>query len=334
MELRVIKVFLAILLLGAAGCATHPGARDGQELLSDASFSRWMAIKGLGAPWDDGGRRGVFRTSPEMVGDPVWSLAQWASTHDLADPAITRQTQPAPHIFEIANPSKRIVVDSRAGELELELTASACYSAPRRKGDSWPHLLAECSFTDKRNPQASCRLISMKRLDVSLESRLVKFEDHHPAADPNLHAAQFQLFLYVQNLNTASPGYGDMLWFGIPIFDNRNPSSSERYKRDDGKSDASGKFIYAMPADACQPHGAAFFRQGEVHIARSGWTLVRANVLPWLRRAIELAHNSGYLASSTLPDLYVSAMNIGWEMPGTYDASMRLRRLSIQSEIE
>lgn len=328
MKLRVVGTGCLLLL---AGCVTQEPARDARELLPDPTFSQWFSIRGLGQPWDDGGVQGVFRCSPEKIGSPVWTLAQWASRHNLADPAVTHQTQLGAHRFQIANPSKRVIVDTRRSEVELALSASACYDRPRQRNEPWPHLLVSTALTDTRYPHDNCRIETLKRLDVTMQCRLTEFADHQPAADPSLHAAQFQLFLYVQNLNTESPGYGDMLWFGLPIFDNRHPASNERYQRDGGKPDASNKFIYMMPSEACQPHGATFFKHGQITASASGdWTTIRADVLPWMLRAYELARQGGYLANTEIADLYVSGLNFGWEMPGSYDAAMQVRGFSIR----
>ena len=322
--------FLLLSLLWFAGCATRDAAQAPRELLPDPTFAQWFDIRGLGIPFDDSGVKGVFRSSADTVGTPAWSLAQWASKHSLADPSLTRQTQLTKHRFQIVNPSKRVIVDSRSGELELGLFASACYERPRQKGEPWPHLLVSAELTDTRYPSDLCRVELMKRLDVSMECRLTEFADKHPEADRDLHAAQFQLFLYVQNLNTGSSGYGDMLWFGVLVFDSRRPAKEETYQRDGGKPDASGKFIYTLPTQACQPEGQTFFKKGKIVAeADARWTTLRINAAPWIVYAYNLARKNGYLSKTELSDLYVSGLNFGWEMPGTYDAVMQVRNFSI-----
>lgn len=323
----------ALVTLLLAGCATHDRKSGSPELLPDPTFAQWFDLNGLGQPDDDGQVKGVFRSSEARVGSPVWTLAQWSSAYSFADAAVTRQTQLGKNRFQIANPSKRVTVDSRRGEIELGLFASACYAQPRQKNESWPHLLVSTALTDTRYASERCRVSGLSRLDVSMECRLTAFEDRHPGADPDLHAAQFQLFLYVQNLNLDSPGYGDMLWFGVPVFDNRRPASEERYQRDGGKADASGKFIYTLPTRSCQPRGNAFFKDGRVAADPDGrWTEIRVNAAPWIVYAYQLARKNGYLKDTELADLYVSGLNFGWEMPGTYDASMQVRGFSIRRQ--
>ena len=117
MQIRVLLCSCALL----AGCTTrtdNPNAP--RELLPDPTYSKWLEIRGLGLPDDDGKVKGVFRTS-EKVGAPAWTITQWASKHSLADSTLTRQTQLDARRFEIANPSKRVVVDCGRGEIELGL---------------------------------------------------------------------------------------------------------------------------------------------------------------------------------------------------------------------
>ncbi len=328
MQLRIVAC-TCLLLTGCASRTDPSAAAAPHELLPDPTYAGWFHLRGLGLPTDDGLDKGVFRSSGK-VGQPVWTLAQWASRHSLADPAATRQLQLDDHLFAITNASKRVTVDSRRGEIELALFASACYDRPRQQGESWPHLLASAPLTDTRYPSFSCRVAPMKKLDVSFACRLDSFIDRHPEANPKLHAAQFQLFLYVQNLTQGDDGFGDMLWFGIPIFDNRFPLKDESYQRDGGKADASGKFIYSLPSKACLAEGEGFVRDGRLLEGKSArWVEFRADVAPWIVYAFQLARKNGFLATTELRDLYVSGLNFGWEMTGAYDASMRLRGLSI-----
>ena len=46
--------------------------------------------------------------------------------------------------------------------------------------------------------------------------------------------------------------------------------------------------------------------------------------------AYKLARKNGYMQQTSLEDLYVSGLNFGWEIPGTYDAAMQVRDFSIR----
>ncbi len=331
--MKPMKKSLAIVACALlAGCASRMDPNDPRaprELLPDPTFAKWFHLRGLGRPDDDGRDKGVFCTSTG-IGAPVWTLAQWAARPSFADPTATRQLRLGDHLFAITNVSKRVTVDSRAGEIELGLFASACYDHPRRRGESWPHLLAETPLTDVRYPARLNHVADLERLDVSFACRLDAFADRQPGADPKLHAAQFQLFLYVQNLTRGDDGYGDMMWFGIPIFDNRYPLKEETYQRDGGKADASGKFIYSMASRECLADDKGFVRGGRLLAdGDARWVSFSVDVRPWIERAYRLAREHGYFPATDWDDLYVGALNVGWEMPGSYDGVMRLRGLSL-----
>jgi hypothetical protein len=153
----------------------------------------------------------------------------------------------------------------------------------------------------------SVRLIDVVRADIE------GFDDAY-------HAAQFQMFLTIQNLTTTSPGYGDFFYFGIPLFDSRY-RETELYARAD-TADPSGKFIYIPPSAEFLP------------VSTHDRTLVevRCDVLPLVHAGIASAWEHGFLpGSSDLADYYVSGMNFGWEIPGTYDASILVRDLSLRA---
>jgi len=161
--------------------------------------------------------------------------------------------------------------------------------------------------------------LSTARFRVSarlLESRLQRT----PEYTTRLHAAQFQVFLNVQNLNRESPGYGDFLYLGIPLYDSRYPVP-HRFTA----PDQVGKFIYT-------PGGAVYT---DKRMADGDWISLDKDVLPIIRKGLEKAWASGFLqASRNLADYYISAMNMGWEVPGILDVSAQVRDLSLRITVK
>ncbi len=321
-----------IVLVALCGCATGKTILD-RNLIDDPTFTNWFTIKGLGAGIDDGKKQGIFPSSRESIGKPAWHIAQWASRYNFADPATTTTTEISKHVFEMRNPSKIFRVDSLNGVVDMGLFASACYDKPRQKNEYWPHLLISTSFTEPRVPDGNCRVINIKKLTLNLDCKLLAFTDKHPGADPSLHAAQFLLHIVVQNLTRDDDGYGDMIWFGVPIFDNRKEIITEHFSKDRGKPDASGKFIFGMAHEAVRPMGTTFFKDGKIAAGENTSPVpTHADLLPWIHYAFQLARKNGFMRTTSFRDLYVSAMNLGWEMPGTYDATMRVSNLALIAE--
>ena len=51
-----------------------------------------------------------------------------------------------------------------------------------------------------------------------------------------------------------------------------------------------------------------------------------------MRKAFETVQAEGMLQNSTWNDMYIAGMNIGWEVPGTYDVEMRVKNLDVVAE--
>ena len=249
---------------------------------------------------------------------PVWRLCQWATKYSLADVACV----PGPEgDVSYENEGKRVVVggsDSPRRDLVLEIRGRAEYGArARRAGEGWPHLLVE---QDARKPH---RLAALERLTLKVQLRLLHCTGHMTEADydPGLHAAQFQLFFIVKNVNPKAKDFRNFYWFGVPFFDNRHDSPPAYMARDAGKSDATGKFIYTVASESL---GIASLKGGQ-------WVSVETDLLLHLKRGLAEAVMRGYFEAGDPADYAVVNMNLGWEIPGTFDAAVQVRDLAIST---
>ncbi|MFD2331256.1 hypothetical protein ACFSR7_18545 [Cohnella sp. GCM10020058] len=243
---------------------------------------------------------------------PLWRVAQWGTRYSLEG---TQAEMLAPGIFRYSNKSKAITTDTNAGEITLKTIASKECECPRKNGEDWPHLLIEQYFLQ------TPFLNALSELRVKASIRISQFEPRMTDAeyDPSLHAAQVSWYLTIQNKNHSSPGYGDYYWFGLPLFDNREPLPKESYFQDGGKEDTTYKFIYNMAADA---YLSKSLQDGE-------WATIELDILPYVRKAEKLAYDGCFLASTEPEDLALANMNIGRELPGAFDAEQQLKELSI-----
>lgn len=177
------------------------------------------------------GRRVEYgRLAGAAGGDPVWDLDQWSSRFPLAaEPPVT----PEAGVRRWANRAKSVTVgdpDTAAADLTLAVNARVEYAGRARKtGEPWVHLLVEQSFAD---PPSLTELSSAR---LRLQARLLRSEfDHTDDYSPGLHAAQFQMFLMLQNRNRQSPGLGNLVWFGIPLYDDRSRFPKAFQEQDTG----------------------------------------------------------------------------------------------------
>lgn len=291
------------------------------ELLQDRAFHRGFTVLNMGGSDKESTRTGKFVYAwPEE--EPCWRIAQWESRYDFRDPAQTRADTPEPGVYRFDSRDKVFIADTNRAMLSMELNAAQVYDCARKEGAGWPHLLIEGETVCPEEPMAS-QLRYAKELRLSFSQRLTMFRDHMgQSADPTLHAGSFYIYLYIKGRN--NKGETEMVWFGLTLFDNRFHFDGERGSRDGGKADASGLFIYQVPIRA--------FREVPVTVGAQ-WLQVDVDVLPYVKRALELAQQRGYMQGVQWETVYIDGMNMGWEMPGTYDGCMQIRDLSLRCTI-
>jgi len=296
------------------------------SLILDSNYENGFAVKGLGGDQGTTATVGTFNYL-NVSGRPFWSLAQWTSKYDFMDQSVTTFKELGEGIFRYINPTKEFTVDTKNAILTFGGIASNCYDSPRASGsDSWFHILIESTFSmSGNNPDTN--VSELKAVKIKLSSKLTKFEDKMDGqADPGLHAAQFLMYLNIQNQDVNDPGYGEMIWLGLPIFDNRYEWLDTSAMYDNG----TGAMMYGIGNKKLYMDGANFFDEGAIVAGEtSPWIQIDVDVLNDIKIAYEIARYRGYFKDTDFEELYISGMNIGWEIPGVYDAEMQVKDLSV-----
>ena len=245
---------------------------------------------------------------------PVWRLCQWGTKHSLANAKCLRF-----HNYDIAyeNKGKKVLVgaeNSVKRDLILQINGKAEYGQMvRRHGESWPHLLIEQDDVDIH----FFRFVN--QIHLHLEANLLKSEHFElDGYTPNLHTAQFQLTLIVQDRNRESAGYGDFIWFNVQIYDERYRSSPLYSAKD--TADPSAKMIYAPPTHV--------YTNESLHDGQ--WIKFDKGLYPFIQEALSEARRKGYLQTSpSNDDFAISSVILGWEVPGISSIQMQVRDLSL-----
>jgi len=310
-----IRRNLFVLLILSVGSAVRCGhAADAIALFADMQFRRGFLLS-----YPDSSKGRAVETVLDL-GDsnnvPAWRLCQWATKYSLATvPCVRRDAGD----LSYENEGKRVVVGGAGSPnrgLILDIRGRAEYGTKARKqGEGWPHLLIE---------QDASQFYPLNELDAvnfAITLRLLHCENHTPSAeyDPGLHAAQFQMFFIIKNIASASPDRDNYFWFGVPFFDSRYDVPPAYMAKDAGKGDATGKFIYTVDARLL----------GITPLKEGNWVAVRADLLPFIRSGLAEAVKRGYLGKGDVRDYAVANMNLGWEIPGTFDTAVQIRDLNI-----
>lgn len=312
----VASVGRALVILAAL--ANCPPIRAGQpatqDLFADPQFRRGFLLSYADSSKGRAVEAVLDLGDPNNV--PAWRLCQWATKYSLAATSCVPGTDG--DLF-YDNEGKRVVVggpDSANRDLILEVRGGAeCGDKARRSGEGWPHLLIEQDAVVIRP------LDELAEIRFSLDLRLLRCESRMPADqyDRGLHAAQFQMFFIVKNISPDSPDHGNFYWFGVPFFDNRHDVPPEYMAKDIGKDDATGKFIYTVDGRAV---GVTPMKTGQ-------WLSLDVDLLPFIRNGVQEAMKRGYLKDADPRHYAVANMNLGWEIPGAFDAAVQIRDLRI-----
>lgn len=304
-----------VVLAALANCPTIRAEQPArQDLFDDPQFRRGFLLSYADSS------KGRAVEAVLRVGDanstPAWRLCQWATRYSLA---ATPCAQGADGDRFYENEGKKVLVGgpgSANRDLILEVRGGAEYGDHiRRVGEGWPHLLIEQDAVVLRP------LDELAAIRFSLSLRLSHCESRMPADqyDPGLHASQFQMFFIVKNIRPDSPDRDNYFWFGVPFFDNRYDVPPEYMAKDVGKGDATGKFIYTVDGRAV---GVTPMKDGR-------WLSLDADLLPFLRSGLSEAVQRGYLKDADPHHYAVANMNLGWEIPGSFDAAAQIRDLRI-----
>ncbi|MCX6916898.1 MAG: hypothetical protein NT167_28320, partial [Verrucomicrobia bacterium] len=252
-----------------------------RELIRDRHFERGFILVSSNP--------GKARPYATLVGSeegskPVWELAQWGSKYPL--PVAPPQRLPG-GALQYSNYAKAVTIglpNSEAADVALTVLASVEYGGhARQSGEPWPHLLLQQRI---EQPPTLAELHDARlRVGVRL-LKIRKFEMDDYA--PGLHAAQFQIFFKVWNSDRQSRGYGQYLWFGVPLYDDRHRVTQTYAAQDAGKVDATTMFIYTLASDV--------FSTGSTHDQE--WITIDRDILPLMREGLNTAWQHGFLKDS------------------------------------
>ncbi len=307
-------------LLAWALCAATAGAAD---LIADPGFRQGFYVK------NREGKEQVLRWKNAVGQDknqmPVWHTAQHFSKSCFADAAFSKFRDNG---FSFHDDYQTLIAHPEDNDADIILGINAMkeYGGVwRQPGDPWPHLYLQQDISQSRRGLESGppTVANLQRLNLEISVRLLYDRQHRgPEFNPNVHAAQFQLFLTVQNLNPKSKGFSDYYWFGVSLYDNRREVTTLFAMQDVSQARKKGteKFIYDV--------GIAPFTSAVV--AKGNWVTVRGDVLPHIRAGMEECWKRGFLPDSKDPgDYRVAGVFLGWEIPGLNDAAVAVKNLSL-----
>lgn len=292
---------------------------DPKELIADRHFTRgFIAL-------DPNTSTLLGPMNPGFApGNPVWHLAQYSSPISLD--TVTPVTLPSGAKRWETQYSAVTIGPYGSAEADLSLRLQAyevyggVYFTPTAT-KAWVHLLGEERISDPGAEGPGCPpLTQVGSLNFSVEARLIYDEQNKRSGyDPAKHASSYLMYFTVQNLNNSSPGYGDYLWFGITLYDDRTPMPGI-YAAKDSCDACTGKYIYNIGLGPLS----------DSSLNDKQWHTLSADFMPYILTALQKAWDLGYLPDShNLADYRIGGMNLGWEIPGLNNSELQIRNLSL-----
>ncbi|MFV0419020.1 MAG: hypothetical protein ACK5KT_09860 [Dysgonomonas sp.] len=312
----VVSSFISVQLTSQNQYENKGGNKIGWEVIRDTLFEKGVAISPLHpsivqekGSFEKANTDTFYFEKRDVL--PVWQLSQWHSKYDFAKALPVRDEAGS---IEYSNKGKRIVryVD---GALLLDITTSTEYNKPRKDGEDWPHLLIEQTFEKKPNIGKARELI------FSMALRLVKSENKMKKGEFNesFHTAQSPFYFILKNTNEQSEDFNKSIWLGIPSFDYRYTmmNENELISWDIGTN----MYIYNVPQTLIW---------GNISFQDMEWHTTRTDILPLIKQAVESMKSKNLFLLTSLSDLELVGMNFGWEVPGTFDAAILVKGISLK----
>ncbi len=319
------KLLLAVCMLGMfmilTACETEKPTPENKviELIQDNHFKNGFIISPAdNEPQPDNRYPLDYElTYGTPDGQIAWLLGQAGNRFGLADDyaLLGKEVEYSDGFYTIEDVSKQLIINPDTGEITFVLNASEEYLKPREAKEAWPHLLIQQGLAQ------NISVSDVENITLSLSIKLNSLVNHMSEAeyDAGLHTAQFLMYIVVRS--NAAADAGEYMWFGIPFFDARYPLMQENGMIDAGTSGNTGKFIYQMPQIDFMPNGLQVGMNNEISV----------DLIPYFARALMLAKDKGALLNTSVEDLYLTNMNIGYEIPGTYDVSITIQNFSLKA---
>ena len=256
-------------------------------------------------------------TTVNTSATPSWKLAQWGSTVNLANGTKTENNG----VYVFADAAKSVTVDTVNDTLALEHKGSVEYNTGVANG--WPHLLLQQDFSG----DGLVRIADQKSLVMQMDYTVTACTATDSTSST---AAQFVWYVTLQNRNKDSADYGQYMWFGILLYDNRNEGReiADYNQVDSGKADATGVMIYQPGTERWNPDTKTSPTVGQ-NVSLNFDILVTAEEAFNKIKQFYRDNASTYFQNTTWEDLYIGSTNFGFEVSGSYDIGVKISNLGL-----
>ena len=319
------KTIIVIMMVALCSMTCKPAADkkknlddDGYvEIISDLKFDRglWMTSSNKADP-DFLYARLLDFGSGATGQDTPWRIFQWANyKHSLRNVPEVREGDK----FIYESESTNVTVDRSTGAFSLRIKAQNEYSSPREYFADWPTIYFDQTLVRMPVVGELDELIMEIEFVINRCDNFMEPEEYNPE---ELHTAQFMWYVTVINQDASHGALNDYLWFGLMFYDYREEWTSTTKLQDYGKEDATGQYIYNVGMKDILDKPFAIGQKVKIAV----------NVLPIIKTAIAYAQSQGFLKECLAELMKVNYMNIGLELPGTFDLDVEICKIGLKAK--
>ncbi|MBQ7924145.1 MAG: hypothetical protein IJ329_02440 [Clostridia bacterium] len=309
-----------------------------KEFLKDLNFSHGISVTPFISntskkePW------GILTYDDKCIGvgdSEKWSMAQWGCTHDMReDYTFTRDG----YMMTYEDGGKYLQVNTdpnSTGEMTLGIKGSEEYSRDEDGNirertnltENWPHILMSQGINQAIDPDAEALYMEITYEVTQCESLVDR--SIYPL-NTDINAAQFQWFITLYDNNPDSVTYNHAMWFGFSMFDSRHEGSTPTgyAAYDGGKEDSTSAFIYMFSLNQVTGYEDSYVNSTPTAVVGKEVS-VKVNIMPFIKAALKVAKQNGSHTGASSDMLKIGSTNIGWELPGNYDAEVKISKLNM-----
>lgn len=248
--------------------------------------------------------------------DPIWDIACWHSHFNWIREGRRDPTALLGDGSQIVRNEGRSIWRSGDGtEVILEAKGSKEYTHTRRRDEGWSHLLLEVLW----NRVLKNRRIGISDLEslwITMDIKLLYCENKTKDYQPDIHAGQFVVYF---NIGGAA---GESMWLSLCDMDSRYLMDENRRTMESQMDPGTNTFIISPPMDK--------YING--HLSDGQWHSMSVDLKPVIFEAYQSGKRIGAFKKSSYSDLYLNSMNLGFELPGSFDMAVKLSNMQLAAK--
>ena len=296
-----------------------------RRIFDDEGFVNGFTVK------EPAGNRQVVGewTYGTETGKPQWYLLPWWTKSCFIN---DRDTTTDKYTIADKFGTKVVTYNPEEKSITMTLDARNVYEGkPHMMGDMWPHILLEQDYykSDYSKVPEDMKAhvdAGADKIYAEMDVRMLSFEDFDAAnKDVEGGASALQFLTYFYFAHKEIPGIHS--YFGLLNFDNRGSMLTQTGWHKDSQSI---QMIYNVPMDEMYGSVENCIYQKDGNFPVGEWKHIRVDITPHVENLVNLLNKDNTLKRTVKrEDLWISGMNIGFEIWGNYKSSFEFKNVNI-----